>query len=114
MAKTLVQAKTSQGVVGFEVEDVTGVGPERVSREHGAVVAKLDKPLDQTLESARPAAESVINTFRALSPDEMSVEFGLNVDAEAGAVFAKAGVAAHFNVTVTWKPSDNGVSGAAA
>ena len=44
-----------------------------------APFAKLDEPLDKALASARPAAESVIDTFKALSPNEMSVEFGLNI-----------------------------------
>jgi hypothetical protein len=73
-----------------------------VSRENGAVIATLDEPLDQAIASARPAAEAIIRTFRGLAPDEMTVEFGLNIDAQAGAVFAKAGLSAHFNVTMTW------------
>jgi hypothetical protein len=30
------------------------------------------------------------------------VEFGLRLDAEAGAVFAKAGIGAHFTITLNW------------
>ena len=106
MARTLVQAEVSGGgTVSFATDDVIGVGPQRVSREHGGVVAKLDEPLDQAIAAARPAAEAVIDTFRALSPDGLTVEFGLVVDAEAGAVFAKAGLGAHFTVTMTWAPT---------
>lgn len=75
---------------------------ERVSRDAGAVVAKLDEPLEAALASARPAAETVINTFKALSPDEVSIEFGLRIDAEVGAVIAKTGVGAHFTVALKW------------
>ena len=113
MAKTLVQAQTTDGsTISFAVDDATGVGPERVSRENGAVVAKLDEPLDQAIASARPATETIINTFRSLSPDELNIEFGLNIDAQAGAVIAKAGIAAHFNVTMKWTPGSG--DGAAA
>ena len=73
-----------------------------MSREDGAIVAKLDQSLDDALASARPAAEAVINAFRALSPDAVTVEFGLRLDAQAGAVFAKAGIGAHFTVTLNW------------
>lgn len=105
-AKALVQAEVSGGgTVSFAVEDVVGVGPQRVSRENGAVVARLDEPIDQAVAAARPAAEAVIETFRALSPDGLTVEFGLNVDAQAGAAFTKAGVGAHFTVTMTWTPT---------
>lgn len=100
--KTLVEAQTARGIVRFDVDDVTGVGPENVSRKDGTVTAKLDESLDEALASARPAAEAVINTFRALSPDAIAVEFGLRLDAQAGAVFAKAGIGAHFTVTLSW------------
>jgi hypothetical protein len=103
MTKTLVQAKTPDGeTVSFAVDDATGVGPERVSREDGAVIAKLDEPLDKAVASARPAAETIINTFRELRPGEITIEFGLNIDAQAGAVFAKAGIGAHFDITLKW------------
>jgi hypothetical protein len=105
MAKTLVQAETDGGTISFAVDDVVGVGPQRVSRENGAVIAKLDEPLEKAIASARPATESIINTFGALSPNELTVEFGLNIDAQAGAVFAKAGIGAHFNITMTWTPA---------
>jgi hypothetical protein len=106
VTKTLVQAQTSDGqTASFAVEDAAaGVGPERVSRTNGAVIAHLDEPLDQAVASARPATETIINTFTALSPDEITIEFGLNIDAQAGAVFAKAGIGAHFNITLKWTP----------
>jgi hypothetical protein len=100
--KTLAEAQTADGTVTFDIDDVTGVGPERVSRNGDTVVAKLDESLDQALASARPAAEAVVNSFRALSPNAIAVEFGLRVDAQAGAVFAKAGVGAHFTITLNW------------
>jgi hypothetical protein len=102
--KTLAEVQTARGTVKFDVDDeeVEGVGPENVSRKGGTVVAKLDESLDEALASARPAAEAVINTFRALSPDAIAVEFGLRLDAEAGAVFAKAGIGAHFTITLNW------------
>jgi Trypsin-co-occurring domain 1 len=100
--KTLVEVQTEGGTVKFDVDDVTGVGPANVSRKDGTVTAQLNESLDKALASARPAAEAVINTFRALSPDAITVEFGLRLDAEAGAVFAKAGIGAHFTVTLNW------------
>jgi Trypsin-co-occurring domain 1 len=114
MPKTLVQAQTPDGeTVSFAVDDATGVGPERVSRDNGAVIAKLDEPLDQAIASARPATETIINTFKALSPHEMTVEFGLSIDAQAGAVFAKAGIGAHFNITMHWTSSATDTPGSA-
>ncbi|MCS7178813.1 MAG: CU044_2847 family protein [Anaerolineae bacterium] len=53
----------------------------------------------------RPLAEAVICKLRALAdpPDEVEVEFGLKLNAEAGAVLAAAGTEAHYKVTLTWK-----------
>jgi hypothetical protein len=42
----------------------------------------------------------------AQRPDEVSVEFGLKLDAAAGALLARAGTEAHVTVTLTWKPGD--------
>ena len=100
--KTLAEVNTASGTAKFDVDDVTGVGPENVTRKDGAVVAKLDESVEEALASARPAAEAVVNTFRTLSPDSVAVEFGLRIDAEAGAVFVKAGIGAHFTVTLSW------------
>jgi hypothetical protein len=100
--KTIAEVQTAHGTAKFDVDDLSGVGPENVSRKDGTVFARLDESLDQALASASPAAEAVVNTFRALSPATVAVEFGLRLDAEAGAVFAKAGVGAHFTVTLNW------------
>jgi hypothetical protein len=107
--KTLVQAQAGDATVRFDVDedDVIGVGPERVSRGDGTVIAKLDESLDEALASIRPAAEAVLDNFGNLSPEGIQVEFGLRLDAQAGAVFAKAGVGAHFTVTLDWKPGAN-------
>jgi hypothetical protein len=43
--KTLAEVQTARGTVKFDIDDVTGVGPENVSRKDGTVVAKLDESL---------------------------------------------------------------------
>jgi hypothetical protein len=40
-----------------------------------------------------------------MGPDHASIEFGLRLDASAGAVIAKAGIEAHFIVTLNWDPT---------
>lgn len=97
----LVQVPTERGVVLFEVDEVP-TGPERVSRRGDNTVAELNERLETALASVRPAAQAVVDAFRALSPDEVSVEFGLRLDAQAGAVIAKTGVSGHFTVALKW------------
>lgn len=90
----------------FDVEEVPA-GPEQVALKGKNAIAELDASLEAALASARPAAQAVINTFKALSPAEVKVEFGLRLDAEAGVVIARTGVSAHFTVSLTWSSSDD-------
>ena len=102
--QVFVEAATADGTVRFvgDEDQLAGVGPERVSRHGGHVIASLNGSLDEALAHVRPAAESVVAAFRALSPDEVSVEFGLQIDAEAGALIAKTAVGAHFTIQLRW------------
>jgi hypothetical protein len=101
MASAQVRTRTSSGdLIVFDVDDASGVGPERVSSSGRTVVGELDEPLDAVLASSRPAVEAVIEAFRGLTPDEVGIEFGLRIDAQAGMVFAKAGIGAHFTVNL--------------
>ena len=104
MTTALAEIETAGGTVRFDIDDseVLALGPERVDRKGERVVAELDVSLEQALASARPAAQAVLDAFRSLSPYHVSIEFGLRLDASAGAVIAKAGIAAHFTVTLDW------------
>jgi hypothetical protein len=106
MTRALAEIHTATGTVKFDIDeaDISSVGPERVSRKGQTIVAELDQSLEQALASARPAAQAVLDTFRAIGPDHVSIEFGLRLDASAGAVIAKAGIEAHFTVTLNWDP----------
>lgn len=86
----------------FEVDDATNAGPERVTRRAGNVIASLDGNLDAALATVRPAPEKVLNNFTSLGLDSVEIEFGLSLDAQAGAVIAKTGVTGHFKVTLNW------------
>jgi hypothetical protein len=103
----LVQADANGRAVYFEVSDATTVGPERISRRGDTVIAKLDQSLDQALTTVRPAAQKVLEAFTGLEQDSVEVEFGLTIDAEVGAVIAKAGATGHFTIKLGWKRPDN-------
>ena len=66
---------------------------------------KSAKALKHAMGVIRTMADNVAETIDKISdrPSEVSVEFGLKMDAEAGAYIAKAGVEAGFTVTLTWK-----------
>jgi hypothetical protein len=54
------------------------------------------------------AAEALLLTMTRLSrvPDEINVEFAIEMSAQAGAVIATLGSTANFKVSLTWRASD--------
>lgn len=97
----ILAVPTSSGLVLFDTDE-PGDGPERVSLKPEKRL-QLDTQLDAALATARPAAEAVISTFKALGPAGVAVEFGVRLDAQAGvAVIAQTGIAAHFTVSLKW------------
>ncbi|MET8740893.1 CU044_2847 family protein [Streptomyces sp. NPDC004728] len=76
-------------------------GLERISRDSGEVV-RAGRRLEDALAQARPAIRSVVDSVRALGPDEYEIEFGMKFNAESGVVIAKTAVEGHFMVKVRW------------
>jgi len=71
----------------------------------GGLPARAAQTFEAALERVRPAAQVIIQKLRSLhdAPDEITVEFGLKLSAEAGAVIAAGGVEANYTVTLKWK-----------
>ena len=73
------------------------------------MVEHAQMSFSKALDKVRPVAETIIGKLRKLTdqPDEIEVEFGLKMNAEAGAVVAAAGIEANYTVTLKWKkPAD--------
>jgi len=70
----------------------------------GEVVARAAQSFEAALGNIKPAASAIIAKLRSLSdaPDEVQVEFGLKLSAEAGAIVAAAGAEANYTVTLKW------------
>jgi Trypsin-co-occurring domain 1 len=60
----------------------------------------------------QPAAQALVSRLRSLvdAPEEIGVEFGLELRAEAGAFIAAASSTANFKVTLTWRRDQSGPS----
>jgi hypothetical protein len=69
----------------------------------GEVVARAGQSLEQALDQINPAVRAMLDRLVAMSPDEVSVEFGLTLGAEIGVVVAKGTSEVHFAVTLGWK-----------
>ncbi len=94
------------GVVLFEAAPELG-GPVKAGRVADAV-QELPQTLQEALVPVRETARSVLEQLRQAGPEEVEVEFGVSLSAQAGAaVIAKGQGAVHLKVRVLWK---NGTS----
>lgn len=75
----------------------------------GRSVARAQRSFGEMLDTVRPVAESFVGRFRGLTnaPDEITLEFGVSLSAEADVVIASTATAANFSVTLTWNRSDD-------
>ncbi len=104
--KQLVEFPLEEGgSMMVEVEMEVPEGMEHAALGVRGVPEKAQKTFEEALEKVKPAATAIIAKLRTLHdpPDEVEVEFGLKMSAEAGAFLAAAGVKAHYKVTLTWK-----------
>ncbi|MER6029904.1 CU044_2847 family protein [Streptomyces sp. NPDC001851] len=94
----------------------TADGPVKAGRVEEAV-RDLPESLQAALAPVGTAARAAVNQLRKAGPHEITVEFGVDLAVEAGAVITRAGAHAHLHVTVRWEkdefppPSDDGNAG---
>ncbi|MFJ9210378.1 CU044_2847 family protein [Streptomyces sp. NPDC102264] len=71
-------------------------------------VARAERTFGQMLDTVRPVAESFVGRLRGMAnaPDEITLEFGVSLSAEADVVIASTATAANFSVSLTWNRSD--------
>jgi hypothetical protein len=69
------------------------------------VTEQAQQTFEQAVARVQPAAQALIRRLRALAdaPEEIGVEFGLELSAGAGAFIAAASSTANFKVTLTWR-----------
>ncbi|MCK8678540.1 MULTISPECIES: CU044_2847 family protein [Streptomyces] len=74
----------------------------------GRSVARAERTFAQMLDTVRPVAETFVGRFRGMvnAPDEITLEFGVSLSAEADVVIASTATAANFTVSLTWHKSD--------
>ncbi len=67
------------------------------------VTERARQTFEEAVSRVQPAVEGVITQLRSLTkaPDEMHIEFGLDLHAEAGAVLAAVSTSANFTVALT-------------
>jgi hypothetical protein len=90
-----------------EVADGHGGGPVTRGLHHDHLVEHTERSFDQAIDRIQPAASAMIAKLKGIpdAPDEVNVEFGVELSAEAGAFIASASTAANFKVSLTWRRS---------
>jgi hypothetical protein len=88
-----------------EVEDQVPEGGLVQAARPGEVAERAGQTLEAALQKIKPMAEAVLTTLRQLAqrPDELHVEFGVKVSAQAGAVLASASLEGNYRITLTWR-----------
>ncbi|MEU0504978.1 CU044_2847 family protein [Nocardia sp. NPDC005998] len=99
----LLRFRTGDGGVIVVEGDPSDAGVQRVGR--GGVV-EVNRRFEDALADVQRAAAAALAVFRdgSLKPDAVDLEFGIKLNAEAGAVIAKTSVEGHLTVKLSWKP----------
>lgn len=103
--KQLVEFPLEDGTsILVEVDEPETPGVVRAGRG-GELIEKVQHTFGESLERIKPAAETIISKLRTLSltPDQIDVEFGVKLSAEAGAFFASASTEANFVIKLSWR-----------
>jgi hypothetical protein len=104
--KHLVEFSLDQGgSVLVEVnEPTTGPVTRGLGRDRADLVDKAEKTLEDATAAVTPAARSLITRLRSIEdpPDEVAIEFGVQLSAQTGAFIASVAAEANFTVSMTW------------
>jgi hypothetical protein len=93
------------GVILVQVDEAAAGPVTRGLGDRRLVTEQAHQTFEQAIARVQPAAQALISRLRALAdtPDEVGVEFGLELSAEAGAFIAAASSTANFKVTLSWR-----------
>lgn len=85
------------------VEAAAGIeGPVKAGRI-GDAVREVPQTLQEALEPVTRVAQAALEQLRRARPDQITVEFGVDLAFEAGAVITKSKANCHLQVSVSWK-----------
>ncbi|MFE0454926.1 CU044_2847 family protein [Streptomyces sp. NPDC058914] len=101
------------GSVLVEQPAAMGDGPVKAGRI-GDAIRDVPMTLQEALEPVTAAAQTALDQLRKARPDEITVEFGVDLAFEAGAVITKSQAGCHLRVTVSWKSDGSPQAGESA
>jgi hypothetical protein len=108
--KRLVEFYSESGEpILVETEDVGVGGETRRGLSTSAVVERAQISFEDALKKVRPMTSGLVGKLRAIGnaagnpPEEVQVESGVVLNAEASAILASASAGANYKVNMTWK-----------
>jgi hypothetical protein len=105
--KRLVEFPLDQGgSVLVEVDDPPdGPVTRGFGRDRSTLVEQTDKTFEAATAAVTPAACSLIARLRSMedAPDEVGIQFGVQLSAQTGAFIASVAAQANFRVSRTWR-----------
>ena len=108
--KRLVEFPLEQGgSVLVEVDELpTGPVTRGLGKNRSALVEEANETFEDATAAVTPAARSLIARLRSIDdpPDEIGIQFGMQLSAQAGAFIASVAAEANFTVSMTWRRRD--------
>lgn len=112
MVRQLVEFPLQGG--GSVLVQVDDGAPGDVTRGWGdrdnRVVEQAQQSFEQAVARVQPAIQGLLGQLRSVAeaPEQIEVEFGLQLSAEVGAFVAGASTTGNFKVSMTWRRSSDG------
>ena len=101
----LVEYELADGTrVLIEVEE-TRAGPVTRGGRGADVIEKADGTLEAALQRIGPVTAAAFEQLRQVAdpPDEIDIEFGVKLHADLGAIIARTGGEANFQISLRWR-----------
>ncbi len=105
--KRLVEFPLDQGgsVLIETDEPPTGPTMRGLGKDSSAIIERTDKTFEEATAAVTPAARSILARLRSIDdpPDQVGIEFGVQLSAHTGAFIASVAAEANFKVSMTWQ-----------
>jgi hypothetical protein len=97
------------GFVDIKVETRASM-LEEAALSRGQVEERLRSAFEDSIDIIDKVSAAVYERLeeigKKVKPTEISIEFGVSIDTEVGAVFAKSSAGASFQVSLTWSKQE--------
>lgn len=90
--------------IAFEVKSTSSTIPVGTAND---TVIKASQTFNEALERIAPSVRMLRQHLSELRADEVEVEFGLKVSAEAGLIVASATIDANYTVKLKWSNKES-------